>query len=265
MLDIVTQQKILALGNDNESGGSEIALKAVSIFFQVAERSLANLEMLTVAADALINAKPDMAAVKNIVKYTIGDIKQNCDRDKLGELRESIIAKIKEASLETARLTAEHIKRNFAKPFTVVTCSFSGAVKKVIQSLAMSGALEGVIAMESKFGDYYYGNFVNKYCFENNINCETVPDAEMETAIQRAVIAVTGADKIFADGSAVNGYPSLKLAEHCKGKIPYIIAAESYKLTCENPNEHLPQDGFEIIPHNLISGIISDGYFQRHS
>jgi translation initiation factor 2B subunit (eIF-2B alpha/beta/delta family) len=70
-----------------------------------------------------------------------------------------------------------------------------------------------------------------------------------------------GADNFLCDGSLINGAPTYKLAEKAKEcGIPFYSVCETTKantMSYLGEKTHL-KEGFELIPSNLITGIITE-------
>ena len=143
------------------------------------------------------------------------------------------------------------IKNGFRK---ILSCSLSSTVFKIFLKASEVNIKFSVTALESVWNNKSYGLELMKKCHESNINCVAVKDTEIPSAVQESDCALVGADAIIAVGGAVNGFPSLGLSHSCKNVIPFYIAAESFKFT----KKYIVEDGFEYIPSDLITKIITD-------
>ncbi len=67
-----------------------------------------------------------------------------------------------------------------------------------------------------------------------------------------------GADAVFADGSVLNGRPSLSLAEALAAVgAPLYVVATSWKLLPEPPRPPV-EPGFDLVPGRLITAVITE-------
>ncbi len=73
--------------------------------------------------------------------------------------------------------------------------------------------------------------------------------------------AFIGADTVWADGSLINGIPSYLLAEiAAKKDIKFYSVCETAKFDVSNPRDRAShiEPGFELVPSELIAGIITE-------
>ncbi len=82
--------------------------------------------------------------------------------------------------------------------------------------------------------------------------------AEVITSLEKLSrpVGLIGADAVFADGSVINGAPSLSLAEALAGRgAPLYVVATSFKLL-PGPPRPPAEPGFELVPARLITAVV---------
>ncbi len=85
--------------------------------------------------------------------------------------------------------------------------------------------------------------------------------AEVATSLEGLgrPVGLIGADAVFADGSVINGSPSLGLAEALAGRgAPLYVVATSFKLLPGPPRPPV-EPGFELVPARLIAAVVLEG------
>ncbi len=239
--------RIQAIKEDRIHGASFLAresLKTLALAIEANVDAGALREIVT----ELANARPAMAAVKNMARRFMDDM----DRThlELEQLCQDLIDHLDTASSQAAIRAASFITQGSA----VLTCSFSSAVVDAIKSAAESGKRFRVLAVESKGGAQSYGREVLKQMASSGIDGELIPAPDIPRAVQRASMVLVGADKALPDGSLVNGAPSLEVAQAAKGLTPFYSICETYKLD-EDP---ALEKGFELVLPELISAYATE-------
>lgn len=242
------KRRIQAIRTDRIHGASFLARESLKTLALAVEAG-ADTEALREIATELANARPAMAAVKNMVRRFVWDMEGRTHLE-LEQLCQDLIEHLDAASSQAAIRAASLIAQGSA----LLTCSFSSAVVGAIKSAAESGKRFRVLAVELEEGAHSYGREVLKQVASPGIDGELVPAAEIPGAVQRASMVLVGADKALPDGSLVNGAPSLEVAQAAKGLTPFFSICEAYKLD-EDP---ALEKGFELVPPELISAYITE-------
>ena len=249
--------EINSIKNDYVRGSSEIALHSLDILASAAKRMpLENQkENLIRLSISLTEAKPAMAALKNIIKKCVDAIDifieqkdfinalQNIKIDYLNSLNECLV------------LAFDKLFKD-KKQLTVATCSYSGTMANLFKKASDNNIELKLFTLESKWGGYdyssklifemqFYGIEGVIWNFENN-----------DDIINEIDFGIIGADKILKNNGIINGSPSLTLAKKLEKSKPLYVVAESVK----NDDKIMTTDGYDFIPNNLITEIISDNY-----
>ena len=143
----------------------------------------------------------------------------------------------------------------------LITCSYSSTIFECLKFGKQQGKRFKVLVAESKTSSVCYGEVLANFLKSINIDVQVFPDNEIHKHILKTKFALVGTDSILFDGSVINGTPSYKLAVQAKetGK-KYFPVCETTKvntLSFLGKNFKL-QKGFDIVPANLITGIITE-------
>jgi translation initiation factor eIF-2B subunit delta len=144
---------------------------------------------------------------------------------------------------------------------TVITCSYSSTICKVLELSRQREARFRVIIAESRFGDKAYGEITAEQLMRHQIPVEIIPDENIQIRISKADKAVVGADSITADGYLINGTPTLALAQAAKKKkIPFYAICETAKFDTQGYTTKATElePGFDKTPLDLITGIVTE-------
>ncbi|HUX87668.1 MAG TPA: hypothetical protein VMW65_11755 [Chloroflexota bacterium] len=261
---------IAAIASDREHGASWLAQEALRATILCAEHSAAQsgTEFLAEAktcARALIAARPGMAPVRYWVERWLtglekqagsaGDVSQL--RKRAARLANDLIA----AAREARTLAIQCALGRLTGPDAIFTASYSESVVEACRLAWGSGMLKRVLAAESKSADgHRYGEQVERALADSGIPVLIVPDACIASRVTEAQRIWLGADSVFPDGSVLNGIPSRRLAVAAQqqGRPVDVIAEEAKLDRWGRPNEVEPPPGFELIPVEAISAILTE-------
>jgi translation initiation factor 2B subunit (eIF-2B alpha/beta/delta family) len=224
---------------------------------------IAELEM---AGQSLAEARTSMAPLRNLVSRLISEVRGKSEVERnLDSLRAFAVALcdqfIQESIEATARVAqiASEIILNGDK---VMTCSYSSTVCQILEAARDTGKEISVMIAESRSVDGKpYGELTTRELGVLGVPVELIPDPSIAQHISLSHMALIGADTILRDGSVINGAPSLELALAAKAAgVPFYSAAESSKMDCsaELGTEWQPESGFEKVPFDIITGIITE-------
>lgn len=258
MLNEDIKNKIETLANDKTNGSITLAKIALDIFTNAVIIYKGNQAYIKSAAEYIIKAKPNMSAISNIITHANQEYALCENVLDLQTAKANILVRIDNATAKSINIAANQIQTKFQNSFKLLTCSFSSTFTKTILKLTDLKCHFEVLAMESKWENYKYGEFVGSFCKKYNISCRILPDSSIAEAVSESDLALTGADTLTSDGGAVNGYPSFELAKACESIIPFFVVAESIKKSRKVLSEIHCDDGFDKIPVDLINQIFSD-------
>lgn len=263
------QEMIAALAADRESGASQMAALALEIIRSAVRSSQAEgadhlAAEIQEVASAMAECRPAMAAIKNTVLrfqdkmneistrgLSVEMLKRNYEAC-LDELQQELIASKDRNILNVARAI---------KPGAIiVTCSYSSTLIEAIKKACAGGKRLQVRISPSRLGSIDYGERTSQNLLACGEACQVVDDAKTEEALEGADMVLLGADTVFSDGSVLNGYPSLELAQAAKvhePPVPVYIAADSSKFTA-GPAAKGTEPGFDLVPGYLIEGFITE-------
>jgi translation initiation factor 2B subunit (eIF-2B alpha/beta/delta family) len=263
-------QMIAEIENDKEHGASFISREALQTMKLVIKRSRGKtseefLGELTEAGIALIKARPSMASITNNISRFMYEVRNCGETEKRLDplknfasiLSEEIIKDSEQASLNTAKNGAEYLENMDV----VMTCSYSSAVCQTFKQAFLKGKHFRVLALESKSAEgKLYGKIAAQELESARILVKVIPDDAIKRYISGVNKIFVGADSVFADGSLINGTPTYKLASQAVGEnIPLYSVCETIKFKVQGlAQESQLEEGFDRIPPNLITGIITE-------
>ncbi|MCX7880476.1 MAG: hypothetical protein N2517_07420 [Ignavibacteria bacterium] len=251
-------EKIDSIRNDLESGSTTILKNSIQVILDINSQYVLDQAMLGEIVKELICAKPTMSAPKNVLSKIYNEV----EAEGIGILTDicnQMLEKINTSSQNTTRLASEFFRlRYISKNKTILSTSFSSAVIRVIEELSKTDNLK-VVAVESKMGEFDYSFALVETCRKFGAETLILSFSEIENLAYPIDFAIIGADCVAKDVEVVNGTPSFLLAKFCQAKkIPFYVVAESFKFS----NKCLTEEGFDRIPWNYITDILSDSLFE---
>jgi|GEM_PF-1368612 len=136
----------------------------------------------------------------------------------------------------------------------IITCSYSSTIRDVLLHFSNICRID-IYLIKSLFknknvAEKYINDFVN-----SPIKVHTLELSNIESIIRELDFGMIGSDAVVTDKYIINGFPSLLLAKELKKvNLPFYVVSEKLKFT----NEIEIEDGFDKIPINLITKIITD-------
>jgi translation initiation factor 2B subunit (eIF-2B alpha/beta/delta family) len=269
-LDTKVIEKINKLKSDRVHGAGWLSRQAVGILNLALDRSQANtisefIEETKNVASELVKARPTITPIANYTSQFLRQIMQRSQSEKeLASLKSFAKAKGNElikSSVSAVSKAVEYGCGIVTDLDTVITCSYSSTVCKVLELSSQRETRVRVIVAESKFEDNTYGEITAEQLMKHKIPAEIIRDGDIEFRVPKADKALVGADSITVDGYLINGTPTLTLAEAAKrNKIPFYTICETAKFDIEgdaNKDTQL-EPGFEKTPLDLVTGIITE-------
>lgn len=246
-LDDDLVRRVSAVATDRERGATELAREALDVLCWATREG--GLELLTRAADALVRARPAMAAIKNVVRRVVEEPTSMASLPGAADACRRARAWLDEAS----GMAVDQAVAAIQPGAVVVTCSFSSAVVRACLRAAGEHRAR-VIALESSVAGVAYGERVAAWLRPRGVACDVVADRLMADALEGATLVLVGADRVLAGGSLVNGTPSLRLAVTAHHHhVPFYAICEAFKLD----EELLVEPGFDLIPARLVTAYIT--------
>jgi translation initiation factor 2B subunit (eIF-2B alpha/beta/delta family) len=271
------EASIQAIRDDREHGASWLARAAAGVLLRLTEpRDAISADtwdaMVKTAAQALVAARPSMAAVANTAAriWAAGQLATPADaREPLRDMAKRLATQDE----QTQQSLLAHAEKLFHG--SVYTMSRSGAVEDVLRDLGQRRIIERVLIGASMPGGE--GVAMGRALAQSGLDVTLIADAACGLFIGEATCVVLGADSLRADGSLVNkvgSYP-LALVAREAGKPVYVlcetlkIAARDFPLVLEemDPAELLPDPVagyharnpyFDVTPAALLAGNVTE-------
>jgi len=263
-------EKLNKLKNDRVHGAGWLSRQAISTLNLAINESQARTvadfveEIRTVAAE-LIKARPSITSIANYINQFLQQVILRSRSEKnLASLKSFAKAKGNELIKSSVRAVSKAVEYGcgIITDFdTVITCSYSSTVCKVLELSRQRETKFRVIVAESRFKDKAYGEITAEQLMKHQIPAEIIRDENVQLRISKVDKALVGADSITADGYLINGTPTLILAQATKKKkIPFYTVCETAKFDiqgCTSKGTEL-EPGFDKTPLDLITGIITE-------
>jgi ribose 1,5-bisphosphate isomerase len=269
-LNTEVTEKINELKNDRVHGAGWLSRQAISILnLAVSEsqtRTVAEFveEIQTVGAE-LVKARPSITPIANYINQFLQQIILRSQSEKnLSSLKSFAKAKGNELIKSSVRAVSKAVEYGcgvIADLDTVITCSYSSTVCRVLELSRQRETKFRVIVAESRFEDKAYGEITAEQLMKHRIPVEIIRDENIRIRISKADKALVGADSITAAGYLINGTPTLTLAQAAKKKkIPFYTICETAKFDTQGYTSKATElePGFDKIPLDLITGIITE-------
>jgi translation initiation factor 2B subunit (eIF-2B alpha/beta/delta family) len=268
------RKEISTLKKDRGHGAGRLALQALEILRQAASSDDAlSIESFTAeigqACASLREARPGMVSIANCVtaleEEMLAAAADARSPQRLKKAVYSIASRLIKAQEKAAAAVGRHASKLVPKRGIVMTCSYSSAVCSALEAARRAGTDFKVLAMQSMHKKVSYGEMTAQRLAGSGITCRIVPDGQAPWHAARADLLLTGADSLSLHGWLVNGSPSLELAEAARLKRrPLYAACETAKFDLRGflTGLYRPEPGFDIIPLEFFSGVVTeDGLF----
>ena len=144
---------------------------------------------------------------------------------------------------------------------TILTCSYSSVVIACLLRARRQGKSFNLLAAQSQLSPHHpaYGELLIEELAQQNIPGQVFPDKDVENLVGMAGLVLLGADAVLADGSLINGYPSLKMARaayNTTKSVPVYVICETLKFTTQTFS--VSEEGFDTVPAAYLTGIITE-------
>jgi len=262
--------KISKLKEDRVHGASWLALQAISTLNLAVNGTQATtvadfVQEIRTVAEELTQARPSITPIANHANQFLHQIiTKSQDENDLDSMKSFARTKGKELLKSATRAISKSVEYGcgiIGDLDTVITCSYSSTVCKVMELASRRETRFRVIVAESRFNDKAYGEITAEYLMKHQIPTEIVGDKNIQLRISKADRALVGADSITANGYLINGKPTSILAQAARSKkIPLYVVCESAKFDIQGYVAKSPEiePGFDKTPLNLVTGIITE-------
>ena len=264
---------------DRVHGASWLSRAAVGVLVSAskfeADDSKQTLNILFNISKRLVNIRPSMAPLANIVATLMHEIREGRTMS-LPEMRKMIeqkAFKLLENSDISAKEAAEKASELLEGVGTVITNSFSSTVLEALSRLP------DIKVMVPESRPLLEGRRLAEELSRRNIRVVYIVDSAMGLFSEKADAAIVGADSVLADGSVVNKIGTKMLALSAKDRgIPFYAVCESMKFDVRNylgqplileekdPSEvasgltgvEIRNPYFEITPSRFVTSIVTE-------
>ncbi len=253
---------------DRNHGASWLSRRALDTLKLVAKESDATtaddfIKHLKQVGMELMEARPSMAPLTNIISYAIHDVLESSEKD-LSSLKRFTIYKaeeLTESSREAMLKAAANVSELIRERATIITHSYSSTVVEAIKRSRVKGVR--IIVTESR--PLYEGRKLAHEISSLEIPVTLIIDSAVGHFTSEADVALVGADSILADGSIINKIGTYTLALAAKeSKIPFYVTCETYKFDVKSylgmKVELEEKNGSEIV-EDLTGVSIRNPYF----
>ncbi|HOV92899.1 MAG TPA: hypothetical protein PLC04_07480 [Candidatus Kapabacteria bacterium] len=249
------QEKLNLIINDYQSGSREIATNVFDFVLDFVNNANTDnwQNELSQYLSKIAMQKKSMAIVKNQIlqiqnflsicknKYEFLQKLQNVEIN----FKDSINRIINTLQLEIF---------NQNDKYKIITCSYSSTIRDVLLHFSNICRIDIYLIVSifknKNVTEKYVNDFVN-----SSIKVQTLELSNIESVIREIDFGMIGSDAVVTDKYIINGFPSLLLAKELKKvNLPFYVVSEKLKFIDEIEME----DGFDKIPINLITKIITD-------
>lgn len=211
-------------------GATDVALEAVK-----ALKHVGNEEELNKAIQYLKESRPTEPMMRNGLKYIQENYQEGKIREVVEEFEDLVDESIKKITGNGAEFLPEDV--------TVITHCHSGLVENILTEAYSQGKLEEVIVTETR--PKYQGRKTAKNLADKDIPVTIVVDSARREMVEKADVALVGADVITSDGHIINkiGTYELSLAVEETDK-EFIVASELLKtdpMTLKGKREEIEE------------------------
>ncbi len=258
------ESKIEEIKNDKVHGASFLARKSLEVlkFSSKQGQSEENADFLNYlenASEKLMQARPSMSPIANVVSQFINEVREISEKEDIVSLKRFAVSKA-EKLIEELESASSKVAQNASLLIQdgdkIITCSYSSSVVNTLKSAKNQGKNFEVLACESRSKDFSYGKKIAQELESFGIPVKVISDDEIENYIKKVSIVLVGADSILKNGSLINGTPTYRLALVAKDKVPFYVICERTKFSTSDCKEL--EEGFDYIPASLITKIITD-------
>ena len=269
MLDeALISDKIKQIKFDHLNGASQIArdaLKVLKIFVNTSKATsyIKFKEDFKKIGTYLLNARPNMAPVQNLVAQVVYEVysREEINLLSLKNYTISLLNTIIKQSEISMQETAKQATVIIPDSGCLATCSYSSTVCESLKKAKKQGKHFKVVVAESKVGTISYGGLLAHSLEQLDISVKVFSDNQILKYVKDVECVLVGADSLLCDGSIINGFPTGELAVAAKqSKLPFFSVCETTKVNILSYlGKHINLvNGFDFVSSNLITGIITE-------
>lgn len=260
------------IAGDRRRGASQLAMMGLDAVSSAIWSSRgANpgelLEEVLQAAQALGRCRPAMAPIANCARRVMpglesirGRLPSAISLEGIRPELELVIEHVRQEALTSRRESIANAAAFISQTETVATCSYSSTVVEAMTLAFERSSRPRVIIVRSLSGSVSHGLRTRQELQSHGIECHLLEDDFKAEELSGIDAVILGSDQVYPDGSIVNGYPSLRLAQAAAARQPFIpvyAISDSFKLSLDSTPGEM-ETGFEIIPSRLLTAIITE-------
>jgi ribose 1,5-bisphosphate isomerase len=262
--------RIKQLKADRIHGAHWLSVKALNILNLAIRESQADtvggfLNELEIIAATIAATRPGMVSITNYISYFVNEIskcfkKQKTIKD-FKNNASSKLHKLIEYSKTSSTVAAKNAAALINYGDTAITCSYSFTICNMLRIALKRVTKLNVVIVESRYSGVDYGEISFKELRKHNIPSIVIPQDKTTRYMKQVNVAFIGADTVWADGSLINGIPSYLLAKiAAKENIKFYSVCETAKFDMSHASDRVShiEPGFELVPSELIAGIITE-------
>jgi eIF-2B alpha/beta/delta-like uncharacterized protein len=267
------QRDVKKIAANNQSGATQLTIKAVKIYLKYLELSKVSsknkfFEELAEIGNLLRVAQPSMISISNIVELVTNQAYTNAQKMNLSELKHTIfdyLTRLESEIINAKKRIAQEALRLIPMGAVIITLSESPTIEEIIKQAHLEHKISRVIILESR--PLLEGLNMADRLLKIGLSVTVIVDAAMGFFCKEADLAIVGADTIQSDGSLVHKVGTYPLALTCSAlKKPFYVASDTLKFskttTYEKPVEIKPKSSKEIInPKKLPGADVRNIYF----
>jgi translation initiation factor 2B subunit (eIF-2B alpha/beta/delta family) len=262
--------QINSIKTDDVHGASWLAQQAIKVLTLAASQSkgatiTAFIKEIKEVAGELACARPNLTPIANysnqFLHLIMMESKHANEPAAVKRFAELKGKELEKSATRAFSKTTEYASGIISDLDTILTCSYSSTVCRVIELASQRQTRFRVIVAESNFSGKAYGEMTAHELMKHQIPVEVLPDRNISIRVSKADKALVGADSITGDGYLINGKPTLLLAYAAKSKdVPFYVACESAKFAIRGyvTNSMEPEAAFDRVPLDLVTGIITE-------
>jgi translation initiation factor 2B subunit (eIF-2B alpha/beta/delta family) len=197
------QTLIDTIRNDNKSGSTELAEKAVKTF-QLLFQNNKDTSMLSLKQSLqrtgidLVNAQPEMAILFSLVNGLLLELEPLKELKKIRHQSEIFCQQFLDRMKETPRRIGSYLLAELQNHDTILLHSYSSTVLKVLLYAKSQGLKFSVICTESRPANE--GILLAKYLAQSKIDVTLITDAALCSMLPTVDYTLVGVDAITKDG-----------------------------------------------------------------
>ncbi len=249
------QEKLNLIINDYQNGSREIATNVFDFVLDFVNNANTDnwQNELSQYLSKIAMQKKSMAIVKNQILQIQNFLSICKNKSEFLQKLQNVEINFKD-SINRIINTLQLEIFNQNDKYKIITCSYSSTIRDVLLHFSNICRIDIYLIVSifknKNVTEKYVNDFVN-----SSIKVQTLELNNIESVIREIDFGMIGSDAVVTDKYIINGFPSLLLAKELKKvNLPFYVVSEKLKFIDEIEME----DGFDKIPINLITKIITD-------